>query len=176
MKINNDTFAVGTVIRVLHTLLGIPYYHYGVVVGDDDVVHFNIDFDCDDEEELVNVRIIRTDMDDFSGLGIYIVENDLMSEMDTVYSPEEIAERALSKVGSNFGGYNLVTNNCEHFANWCATGNRTSRQVFFTDDDKSASEKLADNLTQPLFQIADSLERGVDAFGKFLLDISDIFN
>ena len=47
MKINNDTFAVGTVIRVLHTLLGIPYYHYGVVVGDDDVVHFNIDFDCD---------------------------------------------------------------------------------------------------------------------------------
>lgn len=29
-----------------------------------------------------------------------------------------------------FQNYNLVTNNCEHFANWCKTGKHKSRQVY----------------------------------------------
>jgi hypothetical protein len=45
-------------------------------------------------------------------------------------TPEQLAEtarRALSRVGEN--RYVLLWNNCEHFANWCATGLAISYQV-----------------------------------------------
>lgn len=44
-----------------------------------------------------------------------------------IYEPDEIVERALSRTGEN--EYCLVFNNCEHFANWCRTGESSSRQV-----------------------------------------------
>jgi hypothetical protein len=44
-----------------------------------------------------------------------------------LYSPKETVERARSRVGEN--SYNLVTNNCEHFAIWCKTGISESHQV-----------------------------------------------
>jgi len=57
------------------------------------------------------------------------------NEIDTIvnykYERETVVKRALNKVGSDFGGYDFLRNNCEHFAYWCATGERTSRQVFF---------------------------------------------
>ena len=40
------------------------------------------------------------------------------------YSPEETVERACSRLGEK--GYNLITNNCDHFATWCKTGKRIS--------------------------------------------------
>ena len=36
-------------------------------------------------------------------------------------------QRALSRVGER--RYSLTSNNCEHFANWCATGIAISQQV-----------------------------------------------
>lgn len=48
------------------------------------------------------------------------------------YSFKETALRALSCVGERGhldNGYNLVFNNCEHFASWCASGEERSRQV-----------------------------------------------
>ena len=44
-----------------------------------------------------------------------------------LYSPEETVERTRSREGEQ--DYNLVTNNCEHFAIWCKTGIRESHQV-----------------------------------------------
>jgi hypothetical protein len=38
-----------------------------------------------------------------------------------------VIDRAKSKLGSK--DYNLVTNNCEHFATWCCTGRTASEQV-----------------------------------------------
>ena len=49
------------------------------------------------------------------------------------YPPDEVANRALSMVGCDFGGYNFLSNNCEHFANWCACGRRISQQVMFRE-------------------------------------------
>jgi hypothetical protein len=40
---------------------------------------------------------------------------------------EETANRALGQVGR--GGYDLVFDNCEHFALWCVCGSEASRQV-----------------------------------------------
>jgi hypothetical protein len=41
--------------------------------------------------------------------------------------PEAIIARAMSKLGD--GDYNLVFNNCQHFARWCVTGDHVSEQV-----------------------------------------------
>jgi hypothetical protein len=43
------------------------------------------------------------------------------------YSPAEIVRRARSRVGEN--DYRLLTNNCEHFCNWCLSGLSHSDQV-----------------------------------------------
>jgi len=44
-----------------------------------------------------------------------------------VFSAEETVRRARSRMGE--AKYNLVTNNCEHFAMWCKTGEAVSGQV-----------------------------------------------
>lgn len=41
--------------------------------------------------------------------------------------PDEVVERAMSRLGE--GGFNLIFNNCEHFATWCVTGQHESAQV-----------------------------------------------
>jgi hypothetical protein len=43
------------------------------------------------------------------------------------HNPDEIIARAMSKLGQ--GGYDLISNNCQHFARWCATGDRVSEQI-----------------------------------------------
>ena len=44
-----------------------------------------------------------------------------------LYSPSETISRAKSRLGES--NYNLLTNNCEHFAIWCKTGIEESHQV-----------------------------------------------
>ena len=43
------------------------------------------------------------------------------------FEADGVVERARGQVGRR--GYDLVWNNCEHFATWCCVGNRESRQV-----------------------------------------------
>jgi len=51
---------------------------------------------------------------------------------EDVYPPEEVVRRAIDRLGE--AKYNPLTNNCEHFACWCKTGNAHSGQVRkFTD-------------------------------------------
>ena len=49
-----------------------------------------------------------------------------------IYSPEETIARAKQCLG--IGGYNLLGNNCEHFALWCKTGISESHQVEMLTD------------------------------------------
>lgn len=44
------------------------------------------------------------------------------------YPPEEVIERARSALNDS-KPYDLISNNCEHFAVWCATGLHESEQV-----------------------------------------------
>lgn len=44
-----------------------------------------------------------------------------------LYTPEETIARAKSRLGET--DYNLITNNCEHFALWCKTGISESHQI-----------------------------------------------
>ena len=43
------------------------------------------------------------------------------------FLPQEIVRRARSRLGEN--DYRLLTNNCEHFCNWCLDGVSHSAQV-----------------------------------------------
>ncbi len=48
-------------------------------------------------------------------------------EKRKTFSARDTVERARSRIGET--EYNLVTNNCEHFAMWCKTGTSESSQV-----------------------------------------------
>ncbi len=58
---------------------------------------------------------------------VYDIYSFLNSEDGKLYSPAETVERARSKIGER--GYNLLFDNCEHFAIWCKTGLYKSEQV-----------------------------------------------
>lgn len=128
------------------------YDHYGIYTGRGKVIHFSnegSDFGGD-------IRVRRATLSQFKNgaSNVFVVdfeayrdylENpgllDLLEEgivgsalrklfgreTITIYSPEETVERAESQLGK--GKYNLVVNNCEHFAVWCKTGVHESSQV-----------------------------------------------
>ena len=106
---------------------GFPTYrHYGVDMGDGTIVHFrgNLRFIQAD------AWIQRTSVREFSQCDkVYIAK-----EVCYCFPPDEVVCRALSMVGTDFGGYNFLSNNCEHFATWCACGRRISQQVMFRQE------------------------------------------
>ena len=143
----------GDVVGVLRKNALNMYEHYAVYIGDGKVVHYsgnNTDFKGevmvqedslqhflkkDDnyfvlffEKSLSSPRKIqvRTSFN----LNDTAYENQLLfgsKKKWKLYSAKETVERALSRVGEK--NYNLVTNNCEHFAIWCKTGVAESFQV-----------------------------------------------
>jgi hypothetical protein len=114
--------ARGDRLRVERRLAGstVAYMHHGVDVGDGTVVHARPD---DFRSPLAGGRVERTSREEFAGGGTVLVT----TEPPAAYPPDEIVARALEHVGRE--GYCPVVDNCEHFATWCATGERMSRQV-----------------------------------------------
>ena len=49
------------------------------------------------------------------------------SGLPATFTAQEVIERARSRTGEN--RYRLLTNNCEHFCEWCLRGRRRSYQV-----------------------------------------------
>jgi len=43
-------------------------------------------------------------------------------------SRNEIIKRAEKYLNTDFGGYKITSNNCEHFSNWCLTGEKKTKQ------------------------------------------------
>ena len=90
------------------------YQHHGIDMGDGSVIHYR------KPSEIVE----RTSWDTFSkGNKIYVRQY----PQGFSFLPEVVTKRALSRLGENH--YNLVFNNCEHFATWCKTGISESKQV-----------------------------------------------
>lgn len=92
--------------------------HFGIYDGEGGVYHFQgFDFDT--------ALIKHTTLEEFENGGKCTV----CSYYEKEFSDDVIVERAASYLGENFGGYNLITNNCEHFATWCATGKKMCMQT-----------------------------------------------
>ena len=113
--------AHGDRLRVKRRLAGpVCYRHHGIDVGDGTVIHASPD---DPARLFGGGRVVRTSLEEFTNGESIEVVNDLPA----VFPPEEIVARAMRHL--NREGYCPVVDNCEHFATWCATGERRSRQV-----------------------------------------------
>lgn len=123
------------------------YRHYGIEVEDNYVIHFVGDSIHYMHESLVK----RTSMEEFLKDGIKRVDSSITYE----FNKEQVIKRAYSCLNTDFGGYNIYKNNCEHFVFWCATGIKQSSQSDIMKRSKSfvikypklAKDKLISLLT-----------------------------
>jgi len=108
------------------------YEHHGIDCGDGSVIHLR----------KFNQTITRTPFFEFTnGKQVYVKHYPLS------FIPEVVVHRAESRLGEQ-GKYNLLFNNCEHFATWCKTGRSYSQQV--RDFIPVLSRLKIDNLAPPL--------------------------
>ena len=133
------------------------YDHYGIYTGRGKVIHFSnegSDFGGDIRVRRATLSQFKNGADnvfvvDFEAYRDYVENPGLLDSLEegkgileiklrkkkkkwfgnelTLYSPKETVERAESQLGRE--GYNIVFNNCEHFALWCKTGVEESTQV-----------------------------------------------
>ena len=102
------------------------YYHHGIFVSADEVIHFTGD-DDDSVLDWSKAHVIKTDLQKFLRGGTVEVKEYTDAELDDLYPVEGIVSYARTCLGDD--GYNLIFNNCEHFANACTLGKYRSRQV-----------------------------------------------
>lgn len=111
---------VGDVVRVN---MG-SYYHYGVCTADDRIVQFGLPILNPNEKD---VEVCATDINTFlcGRFAEVMVLN--KKEEKQKNDVKTIVEKAENSIGEK--GYNLLHNNCEHFANRCVFNVGKSNQV-----------------------------------------------
>ena len=110
---------------------GDTYQHYGVYIGYKRIIHYV------KGDHILDGIIAETSIDEFcKGDTLYIAEEDtllsIFQESDltaTFFGPRKTILRAKALIGTR--EYDLLDNNCEHFAIWCKTGVKKSTQVSF---------------------------------------------
>ncbi len=133
----------------------IGFEHFGVYIGDDRVIHYDIDPQQDFKiciheaplKQFLNgmdiyytcyfpaVYGVPTENMEYSGFKKLMEHpersdqfwNYLKAVKYHLYTPEETIARAKSRLGES--DYHLIVNNCEHFAIWCKTGISESHQI-----------------------------------------------
>lgn len=116
-----------------------PYSHWGVYIGNEEIVHLS-----GDENDGINGQVGLTHFFTISGVrfnkakvvkeNFWKVTADSKAKKNngkdrkcTPLSPDEVVEKALSMMGEI--GYNVLWNNCEHFAAFCRYGQKWSEQA-----------------------------------------------
>ena len=101
------------------------YHHYGIFVSPERVIQFGLPEDVTRPAE--EVRVLVTDVYRFLNGGSIEVGCPDRLERRQMRSADEIVAAAESRIGED--GYNILENNCEHFVNECAFGQKTSSMV-----------------------------------------------
>ena len=94
------------------------YSHHGIYIGRGMVIHFTGD-------KGAAAFIKKETLQDF----LYGGTLKIIRHRNPKYTPQEVVARAYSKLGQKQGEYNLLFDNCEHFANWCIEGKHISHQA-----------------------------------------------
>jgi Lecithin retinol acyltransferase len=94
------------------------YFHHGIYVGGGRVVHYTASAFC-----LIRRPVEEVSLESFSRGEVMWVRPAAPGS----YDPAEIIRRARSRLGED--RYRLLTNNCEHFCEWCSRGEHRSAQV-----------------------------------------------
>ena len=94
------------------------YLHHGIYVGGGRIVHYG-----GLARGLHRRPVEETTLDRFArGRPVWVRSDD-----PSTFSSREVIHRARSRLGED--GYRLLTNNCEHFCEWCLRGEHRSYQV-----------------------------------------------
>jgi hypothetical protein len=137
--------------HILVPRLGGLFVHHGIDCGDGTVIHFTGDTWADPR------RVRRTSLQDFARGGDVAVR-DYQQFYERLQRPEELPRRlrmrwrrelqrlagdeadgrpfapdaVIGRAESRLGlaDFDIVLNNCEHFATWCKTGISDSEQVY----------------------------------------------
>lgn len=101
------------------------YFHHGIYESDDIVYQFA---SPSGSEVSPDTAIIHTTtLENFLKGGLVMVREYTPEELPKKRNADDIIAYAKEHIGE--GGYNLITNNCEHFANRCVFGESKSSQV-----------------------------------------------
>lgn len=99
LKSDDDMPSLGDHIFVQRSV----YTHHGIYIGNGQVIHY-----LSDMIKVDNIDIFK------DGATLCVMST---KASPTKYTSNEIVGRAYSRVGED--KYNLIFNNCEHFARWC---------------------------------------------------------
>ena len=102
-------------------------YHFGIYVSDDEVIQFGL---APSQRAVLRdseVEVLSSDIYTFLAGGFLEVCEFDRKERKKNRKPDEVIAYARSKIGMR--GYNIIYNNCEHFANECISGERICHQA-----------------------------------------------
>lgn len=98
------------------------YHHYGIFVSEEEVIQFGLPNDPMRAAE--QIKVLSSDIQTFLQGGELEVGVPEAAERKTLRKPAQIVEHARQRLGE--GGYDILHNNCEHFASDCMFGEATS--------------------------------------------------
>ena len=122
MKWTFNEVKPGDMIRIC---LG-DFYHYGIYVSDDEIIQFGpppVTILRKDDE----LEVCVTDIEGFCCGKFLEVGEPERKERKECRRPEDIIAFARSRIGEK--GYNILYNNCEHFAYECVFGRKCCSQT-----------------------------------------------
>jgi hypothetical protein len=121
----------GDIIGTSDEFMGYKYEHYAVYIGNNRIIHY-----CSKNGKVEDTKIQETDMYPYFKPGKFFV---LDFGNSSKFNSFQTVKRAASRLGEK--SYNLLQNNCEHFAVW-KTGDSRSYQLEKLSDQDIAKVKL----------------------------------
>lgn len=105
-----------------------PIEHFGIFASEDEVLQFGHPLrDITVKNPREDIRICACTIAEFAVGNMVEVARLSLAERLRRFSRTQTVRRARSRVGEN--GYDILRNNCEHFATWCVFGQESCSQT-----------------------------------------------
>lgn len=99
------------------------FYHYGIFVSEQEVIQFGLPpFDGLLNRKFEDIAVCVSDIDTFSGGRVVEVASVEKADKKKRLAPKKTVRLARERLGEH--GYDILHNNCEHFARYCYFGEK----------------------------------------------------